>query len=100
MDEKATEEHTILKIDDLTDEAYTILSAVANSSANVMTRITYFVFCSPSVRSSLVSELTTAFPDPNQRLYFLKSEKLPYLTAVIEKGLRLSFHSPGRECHV
>ncbi len=96
MDEEATEGHTVLNIDDLTDEAYTILSAAADSSANVMTRTTYFLLCSPSIRSTLVSELTAAFPDPNQRLDFLKLEKLPYLTAVIKEGLRLSFHPPGR----
>jgi cytochrome P450 len=96
MDEEATEGHTVLNIEDLTDEAYTILSAAADSSANVMTRTTYFVLSSPRILSTLMAELVTAFPGPNQRLPFLKLEKLPYLTAVIKEGLRLSFHPPGR----
>jgi len=96
LDEEATEGHTVLNIQDLTDEAFAILAAAADTSGNTMTRIVYFVLSTPSIRSTLVRELETAFPDPTQRLDFLTLEKLLYLTGVIKEGLRLASPVPGR----
>jgi len=42
------------------------------------------------------AELTQAFPDPEEKLEFLKLEKLEYLNAVIKEALRMALPVPGR----
>jgi cytochrome P450 len=93
---KATEGHVVRNVEDLTDEAFTILSAAADTTGHAMTTTTYYIVSNANVYHTLAAELKSAFPDPAVKLDFLTLEKLPYLTAVIKEGLRLSFGVPGR----
>ncbi|KAL6915276.1 hypothetical protein FSST1_006771 [Fusarium sambucinum] len=80
----------------LEDEAYTVLTAAADTTGNAMTTICRYVFADPNVYSKLHAELKTSFPDENEVMRFQILEKLPYLTGVINEGLRLSFGVVGR----
>lgn len=83
-------------VEDLTDEAFTILSAAADTTGHALSTTSYFIVSNPEIYRKLTDELKEAFPDPSVELKFLALEKLPYLTAIIKEGLRLSFGVPGR----
>jgi cytochrome P450 len=61
-----------------------------------MTVACFNVCSNPDIYKKLTDELMATFPDDSDRLDFLTLEKLPYLTAVIKEGLRLSFGVIGR----
>jgi cytochrome P450 len=82
--------------DQIKDEAVSVLAAAADTTGNAMTVAAYYVANDPEIHSKLYAELVKAFPDPNATLDYLTLESLPYLTAVIKEGLRLSFGVPGR----
>ena len=80
----------------LKDEAYSVLVAAADTTGNAMTVAAFNVLNNQTIYGKLVSELETQFPDRYAELPFAELEKLPYLTAVIKEGLRLSFGVVGR----
>lgn len=82
MDPKATEGHIVPSVDDLTDEAFIMLSAAQDTTGNVMTIALYETISHAEVYDQVVEELTQAFPDPYARLDFLTLEKLPYLVHI------------------
>lgn len=63
----------------LEDEAYTVLTAAADTTGNAMTTICRYVFADPYVYDKLHAELKTAFPDDTETMRFQVLEKLPYL---------------------
>ncbi|KAF2171562.1 hypothetical protein M409DRAFT_18674 [Zasmidium cellare ATCC 36951] len=73
------------------DEAYSVLVAAADTTGNAMTVAAFNVLRDQSIYRKLVAELEEIFPDPTKDLSFITLERLPYLTAVIKEGLRLSF---------
>ena len=79
MDPKAAEGHIVPSVNDLTDEAFIILSAAQDTTGNAMTIALYETVSNPEIYTKVVEELKLAFPDPNVRLDFLTLEKLPYL---------------------
>ena len=83
-------------MEDLTDEAFTILSAAADTTGHAMATTTYYILRDPSIYAALSNELSIAFPSSSQVHPFLTLEKLPYLTGCIKEGLRLSYGVPGR----
>ena len=96
LNANAAEGHVVPNVEDLTDEAFTILTAAADTSGHAMAIITYYVVSNPDVYRTLTAELKNAFPDDTTNLEYLELEKLPYLTAVIKEGLRLAYGVPGR----
>jgi cytochrome P450 len=82
--------------EDMTDEAFTILSAGADTTGHVMAIATYYVLSNPDVHQKLIEELNQAFPSSEAHLNYSKLEELPYLTGVIKETLRLSSPIPGR----
>ncbi|RQM04829.1 hypothetical protein DH86_00003913 [Scytalidium sp. 3C] len=90
MDPKAAEGHVVPSVDDLTDEAFIILSAAQDTTGNAMTVALYETISNPEIYAKVVEELKQAFPNPNDKLDFLTIEKLPYLTAVIKESLRVT----------
>jgi cytochrome P450 len=96
LDPNAAEGHVVPNVEDLTDEMFTILTAAAETTGHTMTITTYYVLSNPIIHQTLVAELKTAFPDKKTNLDYLTLEKLPYLTAVIKEGLRLSYGVVGR----
>jgi cytochrome P450 len=96
LDPAATEGHVVPDVEDLTDEAFTILSAAADTTGNAMAMTIYYIISNPEIYHTLTTELEKAFPSSTAKLDYATLEKLPYLTAVIKEGLRLSFGIPGR----
>lgn len=83
-------------VEDLTEEATTIINAASETVGHALVILTYYVLSNPTIYQTLGAELASAFPDPTQPLGYTALEKLPYLTATIKEGLRLSYGVPGR----
>lgn len=105
------EDYVVPTPDQIKDEAYSILNAASDTTGNAMTVAARNVVADSEIYRTLTEELKTAFPDPNEKLEYVKLEKLPYLvsgviigscmadtcqTGVVKEGLRLSFGVPGR----
>jgi cytochrome P450 len=65
LDPNATDGHVVPSIEDLTDEAFTILTAAADTTGHALALLTYYIFSNPSIYSTLVLELKTVFPSPS-----------------------------------
>ena len=78
----------------LAEEAGVLLSAGTDSTANTIAAITYHLLSNPSILQKLRKELLAAIPDAQERRFppLNKVETLPYLSAIIQEGLRL--HPP------
>ncbi len=72
----------------LAEEAYVLLAAGTDSSANTMASIVYHLLSNPDKLQKLRAELQEAIPDGIQPT-FARLENLPYLSSVIQEGLRL-----------
>ncbi|EME41071.1 hypothetical protein DOTSEDRAFT_178435 [Dothistroma septosporum NZE10] len=81
---------------ELKDEAYSVLVAASDTTGNAMTVAAFNVLHNQEIYRKLVAELEDHFPHQTTDLPFVELEKLPYLTAVIKEGLRLSFGVIGR----
>ena len=75
----------------MVDEAFGFLGAASETAGNAMTMCAFHVLYNPEIYKRLRRELVRAFPDPTKQIDLLSLEKLPYLTAVIKEGLRLSY---------
>ncbi|KAL4776899.1 cytochrome P450 [Aspergillus nidulans var. acristatus] len=92
----AAEGYAVPNVDELSSEAQNILGAASDTTGNTLTIAAYNVVRNPDIYARLSAEIKEAFPNPKGHLEFVALEKLPYLTAVIKEGLRLSFGVPGR----
>ncbi|CZR59395.1 uncharacterized protein PAC_09287 [Phialocephala subalpina] len=90
------EDYVVPTVDQLKDEAHSILAAAADTTGNAMTVAAYHTVSNPEIFEMLRRELKENFPDSEQELGFVELERLSYLTAVIKEGLRMSFGVPGR----
>jgi cytochrome P450 len=61
-----------------------------------MSVATFHLLSQPSTLRKLKTELEKAIPDPTISTPLAQLEQLPYLTAVIKEGLRLSFGNTSR----
>ncbi|KAH7066485.1 cytochrome P450 [Paraphoma chrysanthemicola] len=85
-----------LSFDRLSQEAMAVTTAGVET---VKATITFAIFHSlddPAIGARLKAELTKAIPDPTIIPPWLELEKLPYLTAVINESLRLSYGTTQR----
>lgn len=74
----------------LLDRAFNILGAGAETTSWALSVIIYYLLTQPVTLRRLTAELMTVVRDPNQLPSWTELEKLPYLDAVIQEGLRLS----------
>jgi cytochrome P450 len=79
LDPDAGEGHVVPSVDDIKDEAVSLVSAASDTAGHAMTMATYYVLSNELVRQKLMKELKEWFPDPSQALDYLTLEKLPYL---------------------
>ncbi|CAL5868081.1 uncharacterized protein PFLUO_LOCUS2304 [Penicillium psychrofluorescens] len=89
-----------LQRDRLRDEAFSLVTAGSGTTAYVLRGTAYHIAANPAVRQRLHDELVAAIPDLQQFPSLTKLEQLPYLTAVIQEGLRLCdpvTHRIGRQ---
>lgn len=84
----------------LATEANNFLAAGFETTANVLTLMTYLVLDHPEIHERLKKELTGAIPDENQIPSWQVLEKLPLLSAVVKESLRLVYLSFMSECSV
>ena len=81
-DEKVTG-YVVPTVDQLKDEAYTILAAVVDATGNGMTVAAYNVVNDLAIYERLTKELEAEFLDVDARLDFVILEKLPYLVSFL-----------------
>jgi cytochrome P450 len=72
----------------LAEEAQNLLAAGTDSTANTLAAITYHLLSDPDKLQKLQAELHSAVPKGSLPT-FSKIETLPYLSAIIQEGLRL-----------
>ncbi|OCT53733.1 Trichodiene oxygenase [Cladophialophora carrionii] len=76
--------------DRLWQDGQVVVIAGTLTTAAALSEITYQLLQQPSELRRLKKELAGAIPDPTAALDTVKLEQLPYLSAVIKEGLRLS----------
>ncbi|KAM4056183.1 cytochrome p450 [Hirsutella rhossiliensis] len=74
----------------INDEVGTVSGAAFETTAQSLRLIVYYVYSDPDILSRLRAELRSATDDGAGSLSLAALEKLPYLTAVLMEGLRLS----------
>jgi cytochrome P450 len=72
----------------LAEESQNLLAAGTDSTANTLTAITYHLLSSPEKLQKLQAELRGVVPEGSLPK-FSEIENLPYLSAIIQEGLRL-----------
>ena len=80
----------------LTDEAQIVVGAGTLTTSWTLSVAVYHLLASPPVLRKLKLELVAAIPDPNATVSLAELEKLPYLHAVIQEALRLSYGVSSR----
>ncbi|KAI0434028.1 putative cytochrome P450 [Xylaria sp. FL1042] len=80
----------------LTQEAMSLSGAGIETTMWTLSVATFHILWNPKVYAALKVELDEAMPNPDNILPWAQLEKLPYLTAVIQESLRLSFGSVQR----
>ncbi|KAI9875931.1 MAG: hypothetical protein M1830_007737 [Pleopsidium flavum] len=75
----------------LSQEAISLVAAGSLTTSHALKTITYHILANPPVLHKLTTELKHAIPDPTVPTSLTQLEQLPYLTAVITEGLRLSY---------
>ncbi|KAF2828055.1 cytochrome P450 [Ophiobolus disseminans] len=77
-------------------EATSLVGAGTLTSAHMLSLTTYFVLSNHEIHKKLSDELGVAMPDPASSPSQQVFESLPYLNAVLDEGLRLSYGSMHR----
>jgi len=75
----------------LVQEGQIVVSAGTETTAWCLSVITLHLLSNPRILKTLREELETAIPDPYGQAPIESLERLPYLTACIQEGLRLSY---------
>ncbi|KAK2792149.1 hypothetical protein FQN52_003917 [Onygenales sp. PD_12] len=77
--------------DHLVDEGTTIVAAGVETTAKSLATTTFYILMTPGVLPRLQEELKKAMPLPTSKATWTQLEQLPYLSAVISEGIRLSY---------
>ncbi|KAF5538911.1 cytochrome P450 monooxygenase oxidoreductase [Fusarium phyllophilum] len=88
------------KQDRLVEEAVTIINAGTETTSWALAVITYFLLSQPETLAKLQDELKQVVDDPCHLPSWTTLEQLPYLGAVINEGLRLSYGVSSRTARV
>ncbi|KAL4979754.1 putative benzoate 4-monooxygenase cytochrome P450 [Aspergillus desertorum] len=78
-----------LKRDRVRDEAFQLITAGSGTTATVLRNTAYHIAANEPIRQRLHEELASAMPDPSSPPPLMTLEQLPYLSAVVNEGLRL-----------
>lgn len=84
------------RVQRLGQEAHLVIGAGAETTANTLTNATYNILANPAILHRLREELFAVLPDPEAPILLQKVETLPYLTAIINESLRLSYGVSSR----
>lgn len=83
-------------LDRIAEEAIAVVGAGTETTSWALAVITYHLLSKPHLLSKLKAELEATVKDPTDLPQWTVLEKLPYLGAVIQEGLRLSYGVSGR----
>ena len=83
-------------MDRVAEEAVTTVNAGTETTSWALSVITYHLLDKPELLAKLRKELEEVVEDPVKLPLWTVLEKLPYLSAVILEGLRLSYGVSGR----
>ena len=75
----------------LVAEATSLVGAGTLTTAHMLAITSYHIMKNPAIQKNLMTELESAMPDPNHCPGMQTLEQLPYLSAVVHEGLRLSY---------
>ena len=93
----AAEEKSISR---LTDEGVLFVVAGNETTGNALSVITFYVLNDRGIATKLKAELFGAIPDPKTMPMWQDLEHLPYLSAIIKEGLRMSYSVVSRMSRV
>ncbi|MCJ1396993.1 hypothetical protein MMC11_000185 [Xylographa trunciseda] len=74
----------------LVDEGITLIGAGTVTTAHVLSTTVYHTLANPSILRKLQKELQEFMPDRSSNPNLVQVERLPYLTAVVKEGLRIT----------
>ena len=80
----------------LRDEALIVVGAGTVTTSWALSVSTYHLLASPRILSKLKAELQASLPSDQLHVPLPQLERLPYLTAIIQEGLRLSYGVSSR----
>ena len=80
----------------LQDEAQLIIAAGVTTTGWALTVASFHIINNPAVFEKLRDELICAMPKPTSQLDCSELERLPYLSACIREGIRLSYGVTAR----
>jgi hypothetical protein len=84
----------------LADEAQAVVGAATETTSWALSVMTYHLLTKPELLAKLTRELEGVVEDPRHLPGFNVLEALPYLGAVIQEGLRLSYGVSSRTARV
>jgi cytochrome P450 len=84
----------------LADEAAAVVGAGTETTSWALSVITYHLLTKPELLAKLTRELQAVVDNPKQLPPWTALENLPYLGAVIQEGLRLSYGVSARTARV
>ncbi|KAF6835131.1 trichodiene oxygenase [Colletotrichum musicola] len=84
----------------LTDEATAVIGAGTETTSWALAVITYHLLTQPETLAKLRAELNAVVDDPTHLPAWTVLENLPYLGAVLQEGLRLSYGVSARTARV
>ncbi|CAG5157023.1 uncharacterized protein ALTATR162_LOCUS4816 [Alternaria atra] len=84
----------------LSEEAQAVLGAGTETTSWALAVITYHLLTRPEILAKLTQELENAVEDPLHLPGWSNLETLPYLGAVIQEGLRLSYGVSSRTARI
>lgn len=84
----------------LADEAVAVVGAGTETTSWALAVITYHLLTKPDVLTKLTDELKQTVDDPKHLPAWTVLETLPYLGAVIQEGLRLSYGVSARTARI
>ncbi|CAF9937873.1 MAG: hypothetical protein HETSPECPRED_000688 [Heterodermia speciosa] len=81
----------------LTVEAFVLVGAGLETTATTLMVLTYHLLANPPILRKLKAELEAEIPDASVLPTFKQVESLPYLTAVVQEGLRMHSGASTRQ---
>ena len=84
----------------IADEAAALLAAGTETASWTLSVITFHLLAKPALLARLTGELRGVVDDPARLPVWTTLERLPYLGAVIQEGLRLSYGVSARTARV
>ncbi|KAK2030379.1 oxoglutarate/iron-dependent oxygenase [Colletotrichum zoysiae] len=79
------------RLERLWQEGQIVIGAGTETTAWALSAMLFYVLDDSEVLRKLMREMESAIPDTNERVSWNRLEQLPYLSAVICEGLRLSY---------